>query len=363
MRGLPPADRHIGEAVAVTGEQVRATRFLTLHARSAPGYDAAEVDELLARVAAELDAGRPAWPPIEAAAFRIRRRKRRYDIDAVDWFLGRFLPQDRLERGGVNADPWRDLAVAQLTRSSASAAKASRLAKDFSRECAGAWSAFGQLPGVRLWRWRVGKGRYELQTAKREAIASLQDTGTASIGGRSFSLRKLSVTASSSSPGIAEITARSFRDLRGHFAEAKHSRDQPYMRIDELADEAGTPILYVSGENDLKRAGACITFPDQRWLRFLVRGTGQTNAIMTAVDQAGNRVARYKIIGWDFRPWKDFKPWQDMIEITVRPGRQLTDDLVLAIAISAPWLGSSFPPSVEGGSFPPLIGEGGVFKS
>lgn len=62
---------------------------------------------------------------------------------------------------------------------------------------------------------------------------------------------------------------------------------------------------------------------------------------MTAVDQAGNSVARYRITG------EDFEPRQNTVEIAVRPGRQLTDDLVLVIAISAPWLGSSFPPRSE----------------
>jgi hypothetical protein len=124
--------------VAVNGDEVWAARFLS--ARSTAGYDVPGVDELLARVAAELDAGRPAGPLIEAAALRKRIWKSGYDIDAVDWFLGRFLARDRLEPGGVDADPWHDLAVAQSTRSSASAATASWLAagEEFSNECAGA---------------------------------------------------------------------------------------------------------------------------------------------------------------------------------------------------------------------------------
>ena len=330
----------------MNGDEVRATRFLIT--RSGSGYDVPEVDDLLARVAAELDAGRPAGPLIEAAA--LRRRiwpKSRYDIDAVNWFFGRFLARDRLEPGGASADPWRDLAVAQLTRSSASAPKASSFASrdDFSNECAGAWNDFGQLPGVHL-RWgSVGGGHNQLHTAEDEAIASLQDgirytsseLMTASISGRSFSLRlRKTDLASSSSPSIAEITARSFWDKRGHLAEAKHSRQQPYMRIDELADEAGVPTFYVSGANFAGRAGACITFPDQQWLRFLVRGTSPAIAIMTALDQAGNTVACYRIIS------KGFKQGQNSVEITIRPGRELTDDLVLAIAISAPWLRSYF---------------------
>jgi hypothetical protein len=63
---------------------------------------------------------------------------------------------------------------------------------------------------------------------------------------------------------------------------------------------------------------------------------------MTAVDEAGNSVVRYRIGGWD-------TIGRSVVEITVHPGRQLTNELVLAIAISAPWLGSYFSEPVEGG--------------
>lgn len=77
-------------------------------------------------------------------------------------------------------------------------------------------------------------------------------------------------------------------------------------------------------------------FPDQRWLRFPVRGTKLADAIMTAVDQAGNRVARYRL--------------NHGIEITVHPDQPLTDELVLALVVSAPWLRSYFRQSKgEGG--------------
>jgi hypothetical protein len=61
---------------------------------------------------------------------------------------------------------------------------------------------------------------------------------------------------------------------------------------------------------------------------------------MTAVDQAGNRVTRYRLIekpaGWDTAPRKT--------EIIVHPGWELTDELALAltVAISSEWLGYYF---------------------
>ena len=108
----------------------------------------------------------------------------------------------------------------------------------------------------------------------------------------------------------------------------------------ELLDETGTPVLCGSGQNYSYSAGACITFPDQRWLKFPVRGTETENAIMTAVDQAGNKVARYRslAIGGVLGS-----------EITVHPRQQLTNELVLALVMSAPWLHSYFTSSGGGG--------------
>jgi hypothetical protein len=57
---------------------------------------------------------------------------------------------------------------------------------------------------------------------------------------------------------------------------------------------------------------------------------------MTAVDQAGNKVARYRVTGMFYIFGRD------KVEITVHPDRDLTDVLVLAIAISVPWLSPYF---------------------
>ena len=57
---------------------------------------------------------------------------------------------------------------------------------------------------------------------------------------------------------------------------------------------------------------------------------------MTAVDQAGNSVARYRIS-------------DGMDQIIVNPRWNLTDELALAIVISAPWLSSYFLQPDSGG--------------
>jgi DivIVA domain-containing protein len=71
----------------VNGDEVRDTRFLGPTGKFTRGYDAAEVDELLGRIAAELDAGRQVRPLIENAVFRARTGTGGYDAQAVDWFL------------------------------------------------------------------------------------------------------------------------------------------------------------------------------------------------------------------------------------------------------------------------------------
>ncbi len=329
----------------MNGDDVRAVRFCRGQ------YRAAEVDDLLRRVAAELDAGRPAGPLIDNAKVRRDFLTEGYDVDAVDWFLGQFLlPQGHVALAGLSDDPWHDLPVAQLAPSVVSGvAKRYALRKRsqgasrgyFVEQCRNAWRDFGQVPGTHLWWGGAGKSKMALRTAEQQTLASTQGLlrMTFSAGGRSFTYRRASVE--SSSPAVAELSTRAARDDFGHFARnsgiglIRNELRGPGRPVWELVDETGTPILYTSGRNYDWRARASIMFPDQRWLRFLVRGNKRLNAIMTAVDQAGNRIARYRIISHRSSGW-------DTVEITVHPDWKLTDELALAIAISAPWLEGYF---------------------
>jgi len=220
------------------------------------------------------------------------------------------------------------------------------LDEDYSKDCQNAWRQFGRQAGVYLREGESGHlwaPRHEVRTAERKTIAS-RDTSwkprtAVRVGDRSFTYQKLT----SWPPAVAEIAARSARDHAGHFTGETMSG--PGQEVRQLVDEAGTPVLYTSGNNYARRACACVTFPDQRWLRVLVRGTKPENAIMTAVDQAGNRVARYRQLADDLDPGG----WGEVV-ISVHPDQELTDELVLAIVISAGWLDSYFssPDSGEG---------------
>jgi hypothetical protein len=189
----------------------------------------------------------------------------------------------------------------------------------YAEECSKAWDEFDQPPGMYLRLEWVGIARRELRSAEQQTIASWS---------YKWSLTWLS-------PDISEIG--------GRFSINNESfvlKSTGYRQSRKLVDKTGTPILYTSGTNFSRSARASISFPDERSLRFPVRGTHQANAIMTAEDKTGNSVARYRIIGSGLR---------HNFEVAVHPGWELTHELMLAITISAPWLGSYFKVPRGGG--------------
>lgn len=328
-------------APPVNGGEVRDTWLCRAGKMEVPGYHAGRVDDLLCRVAAELDAGGSAGQLIQNATFWRVKFGSRYDIEAVDWFLDRLLLlPGHLDLGAIADDPWGDLPVTQLAR------RASQR-HAFELHCDSAWHDFGQVPGTQLRREAAPTGFTELRTTQQQTLASGRSSWreAVSAGGRSFTWQRTSASESSS-PVVAELLARAARAEAGHFAENTRNRTTLYdlvigsgQSVFALVDETGSDILYTAGDNFNRRACACILFPDLRWLRFLVRGTRRANAIMTAVDQAGNRVARYRITD---KPGRQKEQSRSPVEIIVHPGQKLTNELALALALSADWLRSYF---------------------
>ena len=268
---------------------------------------------------------------------------RGYDTSAVDAFLDQIcLQENDSEPARLSTDPWRDLAVWDFVirrqgddlsggvglppQQPSSKKDRSRTRKDFALDCAAAWRDFGQVPGTRLTWVRTGANRRELQTSDRQTLVSFR-RGLVSAGGRSLKVR--------------DVRKADWPSAARTFNLSPISRDQGASQV---VDEAGLPILYNGGRNFNRSAGAYIKFSDQRLLRFPVRGTDRGNAIMTAVDQAGNMVARYRRL--PVKPWWDGK---GTVEITVHPEQRLTDDLALAIALSARWLWTYFQSEGGGG--------------
>jgi hypothetical protein len=320
----------------VNGDQIRQTWFWPPKSGQS-GYDAREVDDLVNQVAAELDAGRPAGPLVELvekAALRQGKWGRRYDIDAVDWLMGQFLLRPgHCGPGGIDDDPWRGVPVAQLVPDGMSGPasryswimSSRRSRADFARQCDRTWLDFDQLPGTRLWCGRLGKLKKALCTEDRQLVASSRGSlkEVLSVGGRDFP---------------------STQYARHKATPQKTWSSQSNSSWWTIMDEAETPILHTGFRRNYDwRALSGILFPDQRWLRFLVRGTWEPNAVMTAIDQAGNNVARYRL------NYKDLGVGQEklrgkpkLVEIAVHPDRRLTDELALALVISAEWVESYF---------------------
>jgi hypothetical protein len=191
-----------------------------------------------------------------------------------------------------------------------------------SKECWKAWEEFDQQPGTYLRLIWAGIARRELRTGEKQTIASMSHKWT-------------SIFVTPEIGHKVNTSMGSFVLKRG---------DDWYSR--KLVDKTGTPILYTSGRNFDHSADASISFPDMRLrsLEFPVRGTRRANAIMTAVDEAGNSVARYRI----FRSQMGGLGRHN-VEIAVHPDWELTDELMLAITISAPWLASYFSEPGGGG--------------
>ena len=300
------------------------------------GYDTAAVDELLDRIATELDAGRPIAHLIENATLPRQSAQLRkgfrggYAYASVDGVLLQLRRQDDPE---ARADPWRDLPAWRYSMAT----------KDYARECAEACRDFSAQPGTRLGLARTGVGRWELRTAEQYALVSAR-TVPARTFGRDGHTYRLSRVRAAQWPAVAAEIGDERPGAPAHLARtgAEAARRtgaaaRKDFTLKSLADRTDPPVLYTGGGHIDRRPGGYVQFPGQRWLQFPVRGTSRSNAIMTAVDQTGRQVARYMI--GDRRA----------IHITVHPDQRLTDELILTLALTARWVSSYFNSSGGGG--------------
>jgi hypothetical protein len=369
--------------MGVSGDEVRAARFgLGLL------YSAGEVDDLLSRVAAELDAGRPTSELIRSAAFPGNFPPRNaYDVEAVDWFLEMLLA--RTGPGGAAGhapDPWQAHPVAnwivrpgasRVTKPeggirairSASRSNAEHFYRPLAEECAAAWREFDDLPGARLTQ---GLRDGPLRDAGQRVLAARRGAGpglTIRVGGREMAVRRVRYQRQISDPRLGEMAAGGYRDSRGqHQQNAVDPRPEERLspsrsqradrktfkiaRLFEVQDVTGTPVLYLTGRHYDLKARTRVTFPDGRSLRFPVRGTGIANAAMTAVDEAGRPVARYRSVA-RYRQLPGFlrelPGFDAKYEVAIHPDQALTDELLVAVALSARWLSGYFRRPAEGG--------------
>jgi DivIVA domain-containing protein len=330
------------------------------------GYDTAAVDELLDRIATELDAGRPIAHLIENATLPRQSAQLRkgfrggYAYASVDGVLLQLRRQDDPE---ARADPWRNLPawrysmaspdasageLAGPARSGAAMLRVGRV--QAAKECAEACRDFGARPGTQLDLVRTGVGRWELLlTAEQYALVSARTVPARTYvrDGHTYRLSRVraaqwpavAAEIGSKRPGSPAHLPRTEPDPRTG-AEAARRNDATARKdftLKSLADRTDPPVLYTGGGHIDRRPGGYVQFPGRRWLQFPVRGTSRSNAIMTAVEPTGRQVARYMI--GDRRA----------IHITVHPDQRLTDELILTLALTARWVSSYFNSSGGGG--------------
>ena len=331
------------------------------------GYLVSDVDELLLRVADEMDAGRPVGGLVANAALRmpesprpkpglrVRQLPLTYQVTAVHWLLGQLSRcDDDWDRARLEADPWRDLAAWDFSerhaetgpeKAAASFAVLPRSAALAPGDKAGAWLACAALPGTRLLWVRTGVLHSELRTEGRQVSASVRrrlswsswsgQARVVQIGGQAFASQRITRSAW---PGIAATFGAGFPAAGAPGGSGKGWG----TRV--LADPAGLPVLCSGGQNFNYKAGAYIRLPAGRWFQFPVRGPNLGSAVMTALDQDGNKVALYRMIRAD-----GGLPALPQVEIAVHPDQGITDELLLILAVSAPWLWTYFRQDSGGG--------------
>jgi DivIVA domain-containing protein len=312
-----------------------------------------QVDVLLRR----LDEANPAGPEraglIEDATFR--SSKKGYSPDHVDWFLQELLMRERSWRA-AGADPWDEFEAADRYRPLEAAdigspdEASSRLKQQARKRMMSEWSELDEEQGLHL-RYQgksrrpsvlltadneplvTVKGRYAL-TEKRRTVHLVTKKGSYTLRSvcprRWLAPRKRREVKRSPESPIAVVAAEARCDRGGHHLSKDVSAQSCHLLgLQEATDDAtGVGVLYISGQTLSRRCWMRITFPDGRWLRFLVRGDLSTSGIMTASDQSGRRLVRYKVA----------RPLSTEIKLVVNPSIALSEELLLAMSLSAPSL-------------------------
>jgi hypothetical protein len=349
----------------VKGDAVRNTRFLSVRG----GYETNDVDELLSRVASEIDRGGSPAQTVERASLRTSRgRNRGYDRDSVDIFFTRFLEQLPEQTSPSNhGTP----SSAYSTWQAEPAGNWSDGNRPFSDDCAEAWSRFDQLTGTRLRLTRSGLNR-QLMGETNQVLATTRPQRftvgrigrTAMLGEILYARRPaadpdMATRMRGAHYGMFSAKAHELRLPRGSGSGGRGPGSTWVQRLYFLGGwepmewvhgRTGEVTLKQLGSNFDRRADGMIGFSDGEWWRFPVRGRWLDRAIMTAVDRRASALVRYRVRKYPNRFVTAGVPLHlPTIEIVVAPGLTLREDRLLAIALSAPWLRGYFDRPGGGG--------------
>lgn len=186
-----------------------------------------------------------------------------------------------------------------------------QILKRLEQQCNEAWDQFPELAGTHLKLRQVSSRGWEL-TRSEDALALASSKG-----------------ASGAIPAQVEISGATYKRSRTFHI---------WQSYQWLNVETRASILRGAGLNFDHRARMAMELPDGRRFRFPVRGTSLANAVMTAVDDKGDRIARFRSArGSGF-------------EVVVAPHVPITTELLLIVAASSPAVFLYFKVWSSGGS-------------
>lgn len=166
-----------------------------------------------------------------------------------------------------------------------------------------AWESFPMLPGEHL-RWRrTARGVSEIVTQDGRVLATVEGLLSLFATWPLYPVPPRCVT-------IDHLTYRVEGRLGGS-----------YGNVRVITPEGLTVLSFAGTKNFNRQATSVIQMPDGQSLRFPVFGTWQGNAVMVATDDAGSPVFQLRQVRRE-----------KVVEILVEPGRQITPELLLAIA-------------------------------
>lgn len=349
---------------SMNAADVRSTSFLIKD----HGYDVTAVRSTLHAIAGTLDAGSSPKSVIDEARFRtwtpIGSTRNGYDIQAVDWYLASFLGEGQLIRPPVDAgDPWCvDPVVNQFSRpDSDPAARKEPLRRHqtkamLAQACNAAWQRIDDLPGTRLeWGggrtggvilggpWPVSARREQSKRSEPTLLTSL-GVDTVAVGDETYRLVpapeddvsfRLAEAAYADTYGNHQAVGRWSPESRSPKWLAEAQKFTKGVRAC-FAESESRLRFTVSGPNFARRCATRITFADYTWLRFLVRGTKQANAVMTAIRSDGTALLRLRADN-------------GYIEVVFPPDLRISSDLMAIAAIAASSFDTYFETPAGGG--------------
>jgi hypothetical protein len=306
------------------GADVRNVTFLKGARWGYPaGYPVEAVDDELSAAADALDHGR------RPHVGRLKRSPQsgNYDSDAVDCFFRELEQSTSLAwklkstmrgawfEGFVTNAIWRsEPREGGRLNGSTPHEPPEGIRKRLEQECNEEWERFPELAGTHLKLHRVGSRGFELtRTTDGLRLASCKGA----LGGRPEYITQIEVNGAIYKRNHLFLPWRPYR----------------WMNI-----ETNATVVRGVGRNFGRRARMNLQLPDARHFWFPVRGTSPANAVMTAVDDDGDRVARYRSArGTGF-------------DVVVAPHAPITMELLLVVAASSSAVSTYFHEISGGGS-------------